>query len=172
MEGKEWSEPLPPLPAEYLVDFASPLLATSPRTHPERWQRDGTDPCDADEPSLYGEVLSDAEACMFVSDLHMSDDGSAGDDFLHDHLVLARIGGQVLAVAGSGGASKGAPLGRALALCRNRVQTVVGPDARLDLVLNGDIIDLLEMQGRGFDVLAETPGLPVSLSGAPRPGCR
>lgn len=84
-----------------------------------------------------------ARAAIFISDLHISD-GGIGDDFRDGHLF-----------AGAGGLYQGNPTPgptrglRAAAAIQFAIQEAANAGVhQVDLVLNGDIIDLCELMGR------------------------
>jgi UDP-2,3-diacylglucosamine pyrophosphatase LpxH len=105
-------------------------------------------PEDDDPPIIYGHQTSDTPAAIFFSDFHMSD-GSVGDDFLDKHLKAKAFGAGAPIYVGNprSGPSRVAIFEKVLAFAAQLLQKEgIGT---FDLVLNGDIVDLLEMTGRG-----------------------
>ena len=85
-------------------------------------------------------------AVLFVSDLHLSD-GGAGDDFMFPHLQLLN---EMVVGSGLAGGSKAIYLVRVVAFVLNRLSEKLHiDDPKIDFVINGDIIDQLELLGRG-----------------------
>ena len=130
---KEASDPLPP-PLEF-----EPLDTGVP-VPPEGWY---DDPRDFGDPPVYGEEISDARAVLFVSDLHLSD-GGVGDDFLENHLVQS---GSLFVGNRAATKTRTALLSQVVRYAIDRAQSV--GISRIDFVLNGDTIDLLELLARG-----------------------
>ena len=101
-----------------------------------------------EDPEFFGEILeSHTKAALFVSDFHMSD-GGPGDDFCRPH--LQRIPGTPLQGGVLPPGPSMAPLfARVLTFAQQRLAAVLGRGApRADIVLNGDLIDQLELIGR------------------------
>jgi UDP-2,3-diacylglucosamine pyrophosphatase LpxH len=92
-----------------------------------------------------GLQTSDSKAALFVSDLHMSD-GTGGDDFLENHLTQE---GKWVVGNKFTGTSKANLLARVITFVQGRLKKVFPNDTpKFDLVLNGDIVDQLEMMAR------------------------
>jgi UDP-2,3-diacylglucosamine pyrophosphatase LpxH len=107
------------------------------------------DPSDLAPGTIYGEVVGEHRAVLVVSDFHLSD-GGIGDDFLENHLIRSAAvnppgGGYVGNRAAN--PSRAILFSRVVAFAIARAQSLGIP--KIDIVLNGDIFDLLEMLSRG-----------------------
>lgn len=151
--------PLPSVPVN-VVDLPEPApdLTAPPGGargdyfDPERWdaeianyhEPDERDPVAHDRGRLDGR----GTAALFLSDFHLADGSAGGDDFLESHLLPDRtLGGLYTGFFPPGGSRAGLVL-RVLTFARQRVREQAG-DARLDVVLAGDIVNALELKGRG-----------------------
>lgn len=149
--------PLPPLPftiIDQVEEEAFPFELREPPPFedpefPESWPAPSPDEVERwtypDENPHHGPPLeSDRPARLFVSDLHITD-GTPGDDFVWGHLAPDASGNYV-------GAGPTPPVSRANvfatihAFAHWRIATA--GITSLDVVLNGDIVDVLELIGR------------------------
>jgi hypothetical protein len=119
---------------------------------PERWDAetsaaraaDARDPVEHD----VGRLDSSAPAAVFFSDFHMADGCAGGDDFLDSHLRRdEELGLQV----GSHppGQSRARLFASALTFALGRLRRRAGVRARPDVVLVEDVVNSLELKGRG-----------------------
>jgi UDP-2,3-diacylglucosamine pyrophosphatase LpxH len=120
--------------------------------HPERWdaemvdwqESDGADPVEKD----IGKQEGNAAAALFLSDFHMADGTAGGDDFLESHLAADDTVGGLYTGFFPPGESRAGLFAAVLAFARERVGRRAA-EPRLDVVLHGDVINGLELKGRG-----------------------
>ncbi len=118
---------------------------------PERWEEevarcrahDGRDPV---EHGL-GRLESTAPAVLVLSDFHMADGGAGGDDFLDSHLRHDEELGLETGFFPAG-ESRARLVASVVTWALARVRRA-GGHPRLDVVLNGDVVNFLELKGRG-----------------------
>jgi UDP-2,3-diacylglucosamine pyrophosphatase LpxH len=119
---------------------------------PERWETDQWRPFEfpAGDPVAHDYRRQDGRgrAVLLLSDLHAGDGSVAGDDFLDSHLHLDEELGLYTGFSPAG-ASRARLFASVLTFARQRAAARLGEGAGLDLVLNGDVINFLELKGRG-----------------------
>jgi UDP-2,3-diacylglucosamine pyrophosphatase LpxH len=96
-----------------------------------------------------GMVEGQGTAALFISDLHIAAGSAGGDDFLESHLRADDESGDLLIGSFPSGESRSALFQSVLTFAFQRVAQYAGANARLDIVLNGDVINFLELIGRG-----------------------
>jgi hypothetical protein len=110
---------------------------------------DGGSPSDNRDPVELGlgKVESTTEAVLVLSDFHMADGSTGGDDFLDSHLHRDE---ELDIETGffPPGQSRAELFAEVATFALDRVRQASG-HPRLDVVLNGDVINFLELQGRG-----------------------
>jgi len=144
------SAELPP-PADFLT-AGGPAAAPPDHFRPEQWDAEmvdrqelgDEDPVETDR----GRQESDARAAVFLSDLHAADGTAAGDDFLESHLEPDDAVGGLYTGFFPPGKSRAGMLIRCLTFALDRLAERA-PGVRPDLVLHGDVINGLELKGRG-----------------------
>jgi hypothetical protein len=119
---------------------------------PERWEREQWRPHQTapGDPVSHeaGRQEGRAPAVLLLSDFHLGDGSVAGDDFLDSHL---RRDEELDVYVGfsPAGESRGRLFAAVLTFALDRVAGRLGEGAPLDVVLNGDVINFLELKGRG-----------------------
>jgi UDP-2,3-diacylglucosamine pyrophosphatase LpxH len=153
------AEPTPRTPFRLpapLPEFVAPTGddAERERTYfdPERWdaevcnhqEQDERDPVEHDR----GKLESTAVAALLVSDFHMADGSAGGDDFLDSHLHCDE---ELEIETGffPPGQSRGRLFASVVTFALQRVGMKVRPRPKLDVILGGDVINFLELKGRG-----------------------
>ncbi len=96
-----------------------------------------------------GRVEGQGTAALFLSDFHIADGTAGGDDFLESHLHPEEEFGGLWTGFFPPGASRARLFLSVLTFAMERVAQRAGANARLDIVLNGDVINFLELKGRG-----------------------
>ncbi len=159
MKEPEASLPVNPHTPFILPDPAPDLLppgADDPEQEkayfdPRRWDADAERPPPPDERDRVEHDLGRAEgsgsAVLILSDFHLADGSVAGDDFLDSHLHRDEELGLETGFFPAG-QSRARLVASVVTFARQRVRQVAGA-APLDVVLNGDVINFLEMKGRG-----------------------
>jgi hypothetical protein len=140
------------------ADFIGPPRNIPPeleRTYfdPEGWDaemvnrqvEDGHDPAEPGASRREGQ----GTAALFVSDFHAADGSAGGDDFLDSHLAPDEALGGLYAGFAPPGESRAGLFASVLAFALERTSGCAGAGARLDVVLNGDVLNGLELKGRG-----------------------
>lgn len=144
---------LPEPPAEWWPASSSRSLREIANWFdPERWDveqiqrqpNDDRDPVTNDA----GRVESRKQAALFLSDFHLGDGSAGGDDFLESHMERDEELGLYTGFFPAG-ESRAKLVASVLAFALRRLEAVRGAQTRLDLVLNGDVINFLELRGRG-----------------------
>ncbi len=87
-------------------------------------------------------------AVLFLSDLHSGDGSVAGDDFLDSHIHFDEELGLYTGFSPAG-VSRARLLASVLTFAIERVRARPGEPGGLDVVMNGDVINFLELKGRG-----------------------
>src|SRR5581483_3647502 len=119
---------------------------------PERWEQEQWRPHKTapGDPVSHeaGRQQGRAKAVLLLSDFHLGDGSVAGDDFLDSHL---RRDEELDVYVGfsPAGESRGRLFASVLTFALDRVAGRLGKGAPLDVVLNGDVINFLELKGRG-----------------------
>jgi UDP-2,3-diacylglucosamine pyrophosphatase LpxH len=150
--------PLPPPRPEFL-DPASGEESALEKSyfHPERWdeQFNAWQGSDKHDPVAYdrGKLTGNARAVLLLSDFHLGDGSAGGDDFLDSHILPDEKLG-VHAGFAPAGESRAIVFASVLSFALDRVQEVMGANERLDVVLNGDVINMLELKGRGSTLVS------------------
>lgn len=123
---------------------------------PERWNAEVANhhPGDGRDPVAHGlgKVESTAEAVLVISDFHMADGSAGGDDFLDSHLHRDDEVGVETGFFPPG-ESRAGLFAAVVTFALDRVRRA-GGHPRLDVVLNGDVINFLELKGRGGTVVS------------------
>ncbi len=119
---------------------------------PERWDGEVTRgrPDDDRDPVAtgLGRVEGRGKAALFVSDFHMGDGTTAGDDSLDAHLHFDERFDCYTGFYPPGG-TKARLFASVVTFALSRLAEAAGPDTSLDVVLHGDLIDFLALKGRG-----------------------
>ncbi len=148
------SAPLPPPRPEFLLPATGDDESTFEKSyfHPERWddQFSAFAGSDKHDPVAYdrGKLTGNARAVLVLSDFHLGDGSAGGDDFLDSHILPDEKLGLHTGFSPAG-ESRSIVFASVLTFALDRVQQVLGPGERLDVVLNGDVINMLELKGRG-----------------------
>ncbi len=119
---------------------------------PERWDAEftrwrGPDDRDPVRHNL-GKQTGHGGAVLFVSDFHMGDGTAGGDDFLESHILPDKDLGLYTGFFPPG-ESRARLFVSVLTFALRRVVEQAGADTRLDVVLLGDVINFIELKGRG-----------------------
>jgi hypothetical protein len=139
-----------------LPEFALPSDGGSPAAvdsyfAPDRWDAEVAHhaPSDDRDPVELGlgKIESTSEAVLVLSDFHMADGSTGGDDFLDSHLHRDE---ELDIETGffPPGRSQAELFAAVVTFALDRVRQA-GGHSRLDVVLNGDVINFLDLQGRG-----------------------
>jgi UDP-2,3-diacylglucosamine pyrophosphatase LpxH len=146
--AQDLPEPLP----ELLPPADEGPAATREYFDPERWDGELTRgrPPDDQDPLTHeaGRALGRGRAALFVSDFHMGDGTTAGDDSLDAHLHFDERFDCYTGFFPPGG-TKARLFAAVATFALRRLAEAAGPDAPLDVVLHGDLIDFLALKGRG-----------------------
>lgn len=126
---------------------------------PEKWDAEAVnhlaisdeDPVAADR----GRVEGQGTAALFLSDFHMADGTAGGDDFLESHLHPAEEFGGLYTGFFPPGESRARLALSVLTFAFRRVSRRAGANASLDVVLNGDVLNFLDLKGRGGTYVTE-----------------
>ncbi len=136
-------------------DNASPLEQSY--FNPERWDEQFTawKGSDKHDPVAYdrGKLTGNACAVLVVSDFHLGDGTAAGDDFLDSHILPDDTLGLHTGFSPAG-ESRAMIFASVLSFALDRAAQATGSAQRLDVVLNGDVINLLELKGRGSTLVS------------------
>lgn len=120
---------------------------------PSRWDTQADQPPVPDERDPVENDLGKQEgsgtAALILSDFHVADGSTGGDDFLDSHLHRdEQLGFQVGFFPP--GQSRARLVAAVMTFALQRVRQVgSGGSPHLDVVLNGDVINFLELKGRG-----------------------
>lgn len=95
-----------------------------------------------------GRVEGRSRAALFLSDFHLADGTAGGDDFLESHLRPEADCGGLQTGFFPAGESRSHLFLSVLTFAARRVAHRTGA-AGLDVVLNGDVINFLDLKGRG-----------------------
>ena len=90
-----------------------------------------------------------ATAALFLSDFHMADGTAGGDDFLESHLHPEEDYNGLYTGFFPPGESRARLFLSVLTYALRRVARRAGVNAGLDVVLGGDVINFLDLKGRG-----------------------
>jgi hypothetical protein len=120
---------------------------------PEKWdaelvQRlrpDASDPVETQR----GRVEGQGSAALFLSDFHMADGSAGGDDFLESHLHADEEFGGLHVGFFPPGESRAKLFASVVTYALQRIAARGATNAHLDIVLNGDVINFLDLKGRG-----------------------
>jgi UDP-2,3-diacylglucosamine pyrophosphatase LpxH len=96
-----------------------------------------------------GLVEGQAAAALFLSDFHMADGTAGGDDFLESHLHVEEEYGDLYTGFFPPGDSRARLFLSVLTFAFRRVAGRASVNASVDVVLNGDVINFLDLKGRG-----------------------
>ncbi len=96
-----------------------------------------------------GLVEGQAPAALFLSDFHMADGSAGGDDFLESHLHQEEEFNGLYTGFFPPGDSRARLVLSVFTFALRRVACRAGVNASLDVVLNGDVINFLDLKGRG-----------------------
>lgn len=147
-----------------LPEFEAPeLRGQQPRPKayfdPERWDAELSQKLRGDErdPVKYdlGHMQGTGAAALFLSDFHMADGSAGGDDFLDSHLALDKDLGIHTGFTPAG-PSRAGLFASVVTFALRRIERTLGADVSLDVVLNGDVINFLELKGRGGMLVSDT----------------
>ncbi len=120
---------------------------------PERWDAEAVNhlPGDDEDPVAAGRgrVEGKAAAALFLSDFHLADGTAGGDDFLESHLHPNEKCGGLYTGFFPPGESRARLVLSVLTFAFDRVAGRAGAGAGLDVVLAGDVINFLDLKGRG-----------------------
>jgi UDP-2,3-diacylglucosamine pyrophosphatase LpxH len=120
---------------------------------PERWDAEAVNhlPRDDEDPvaSGRGRVEGRGTAVLFLSDFHLADSTAGGDDFLESHLHPDEECGGLYTGFFPPGESRARLVLSVLTFAFDRVARRAGASAALDIVLVGDVINFLDLKGRG-----------------------
>jgi UDP-2,3-diacylglucosamine pyrophosphatase LpxH len=110
----------------------------------------------AEDPIVTGRGLVEGQgtAALFISDIHLADGAAGGDDFLESHLHADDEYGGLLVGSFPSGESRAALFLSTVTFALQRLARYAGANARLDIILNGDVINFLELIGRGGTFVA------------------
>ena len=150
--------PLPEPRHEFLPPFNGDGLGLEKGYFdPEKWDGEFTAGrgLDKHDPVAYerGKLTGNSRAVLLLSDFHLGDGSAGGDDFLISHVLPDEKLGLHTGFA-PGGESRAAEFASVLTFALERVAGASGSTTRVDLVLNGDIINMLELQGRGSTLVS------------------
>ncbi len=149
--------PLPPPRPEFLPSGGDESALEKSYFHPERWDDEFTAwrGIDKHDPVAYerGKLTGDARAVLLVSDFHLGDGTAGGDDFLDSHIVPDEKLGLHVGLCPAG-ESRAMVFASVLSFALERAQRVLTAGERLDVVLNGDTINMLELKGRGSSLVS------------------
>jgi UDP-2,3-diacylglucosamine pyrophosphatase LpxH len=150
-----------PMP-EPRSEFLAPPGGDDPETEkhyfdPQKWdgQFDAWAGPDKHDPVAYdrGKLTGTARAVLFVSDFHLGDGSAGGDDFLDSH-ILHDESLNLHTGFSPAGDSRAKVFASVLTFSLERARQVTGGGGRLDVVLNGDVINFLELKGRGSTLVS------------------
>jgi hypothetical protein len=126
---------------------------------PERWDGEAVSRFvlrDEDRVATgYGLLEGRGRAAVFFSDFHIADATAGGDDFLESHLRPDEKFGGLYSGFFPAGASRAPLFLSALTFAMQRVAIRAGADTPLDVVLNGDVLNFLDLKGRGGTFVSE-----------------
>ena len=141
-----------PLPEFTLPPEGVPPAVEARYFAPERWDAEVANrgPDDDRDPVEHGlgKQESEAAAVLFVSDFHMADGSAGGDDFLDSHLHRDEDLGLMTGFFPPGGSRAGL-FASVVTFALERVARRAAGRPRLDVVLHGDVVNFLELKGRG-----------------------
>jgi hypothetical protein len=86
-------------------------------------------------------------AALLLSDFHMADGSAGGDDFLESHLQSDPDIGLHTGFEPAG-RTRAPLLASVVTFALARVRQQAGAEARLDVVLHGDVVNFIELKGR------------------------
>ncbi|MBV9121956.1 MAG: hypothetical protein JO112_01190, partial [Planctomycetes bacterium] len=125
---------------------------------PEKWDAEVVNHLhlNDEDPVTTGRGLMPGQgtAALFLSDFHMADGTAAGDDFLESHLHADPECGGLYTGFFPPGDSRARLVLSVLTFGLRRVAQRAGANATLDVVLNGDVINFLDLKGRGGTLLS------------------
>lgn len=125
---------------------------------PQKWDAETATRLDsrADDPVATGRGLATghASAALFLSDFHIADGTAGGDDFLEQHLHPEDKYKGLYAGFFPPGESRAKLFLSVLTFAFRRVADRAGVKAALDIVLNGDVLNMLDLKGRGGTYVA------------------
>src|SRR5690349_13121725 len=125
---------------------------------PEKWDTEAVNhlPGGDEDPVAAGRgrVEGQASAALFVSDFHLADGTAGGDDFLESHLHADEACGGLYTGFFPPGESRARLFLSVLTFALGRVARRAGVNAALDVVLAGDVINFLDLKGRGGTYVA------------------
>jgi hypothetical protein len=171
MWGRRKETPKPAEPAKLIgIPLPEPQPVLMPRPggdgkdvehlyfDPARWNSEVVNHLvsSAEDPIVAGRGMVEGQgsAALFISDLHIADGSAGGDDFLESHLRPDDESGDLLIGSFPSGESRAALFLSVLTFAFQRLAQCAGANARLDIVLNGDVINFLELIGRGGTFVA------------------
>jgi hypothetical protein len=127
---------------------------------PKKWDAEAVNHVDSrdEDPVVTGRGLATGRgtAALFLSDFHIADGTAGGDDFLEQHLHPDDKYGGLYAGFFPPGESRARLFLSVLTFAFRRVAGRAGVKATLDIVLNGDVINMLDLKGRGGTYVARS----------------
>lgn len=151
--GPDMVMPLPAALPELLPTAAERAEQVTGYFDPARWDAELVErfvPHEEDPVATgAGLVEGHGRAALFLSDFHVADATAGGDDFLESHLHAEEEFGGLYTGFYPPGASRAGLFISVLTFALERLARRVGPGVRLDLVLDGDVINFLDLKGRG-----------------------
>lgn len=125
---------------------------------PEKWDAEMSNRFQGDErdPVKFdlGKCEGQAAAALIVSDFHLADGTPGGDDFLESHILPDDDLNGLYTGFFPPGESRARLFTQVMTFALRRVAGRAGNGTRLELVLNGDVINGLELKGRGGTVVS------------------
>lgn len=120
---------------------------------PERWDAEVVNHLDGndEDPVTTGRGLVEGQgtAAVFLSDFHMADETAGGDDFLESHLHPEERFGGLYTGFFPPGESRAGLFASVLTFAQKRLTCRAGVNAAIDVVLDGDVLNFLDLKGRG-----------------------
>lgn len=119
---------------------------------PAGWDTEVNRPVPPDDRDRVANNIGRAEgagsALLIVSDFHLADGSVAGDDFLNSHLHHDEEFDLETGYYPAG-QSRARLVASVVTFARQRLRQQMANSVQLDIVLNGDVVNFLEMKGRG-----------------------
>jgi hypothetical protein len=120
---------------------------------PEKWNAEIANfflPADEDRIKTgQGKLEGQGRGAIFLSDFHLADGTAGGDDFLESHLHPDEAFRGLHAGFFPPGPSRATLFASVLTFGLQRLSEVTGVNLPIDVVLAGDVVNFLELKGRG-----------------------